>query len=284
MNLSKISNTSFRDLRVLPIRCSLLISALSIRPWSSCEDLAESADVREEMALPRYVRDNMSILLDLGLVHSQVAQRVARYELTELGRRLSSEQGTRPSLYTDVIHYLCYSLCDDQRRAGTIMSGWSWVYQTACRLLWEERPEVPTFPEMAAALNRELLVLDPEFSGGVHRNSANAAQVWLRQLDPPFLYTQFKPWRSQGRDWCSPELVVLAFAHIYRLDELPYDTPLLIDDHVWRELCACCLVEQPLLEEVLEVAVGTFPYIEMHSGEWGRSLIAHQPITVLDLL
>jgi hypothetical protein len=212
----------------------------------------------------------MRTLVDTGLAHRDTTRGVSYFQLTEMGQRLIYEQTARSLLYADLMHYLFFALSDEPDHNGTV-SGWSWVYQTTCRLLWNARPLVPTPTKLAADLNHLLADAYPDHSGGVHPNGPRGVLAWLRALQPPFTRTYGTTQRASGRSWCSPELLMLGVARLYHQKDVPFGTPLLLDAQAMEELSALCLAEAPCLEDVLEVCLATFPFLTTHSGEWGRS-------------
>jgi len=262
----------------------MLLEVLTVDKWFSAEDLLHNAGIRDRLKVARYIRENLLIMSESGLVRREPHKSSYRYQLSDLGQRLYQVQLINPDLYADMIHFLFYVLVEEQHVQGNSLSSWSWVYQSTCRLLWQARPTVPAFSDQAAALHQQLSIEYPEYAKGVYPDSPNAVILWLSELRPPFLHVQGNRRSTCGRTWCSPELFVLGIDRCYQLKHLPYGTPLLLADLVWNEMSQLCLMEVEQLEEVLEVARSTFSFLEMHTGEWGRSLILEHAIEVLDLL
>ncbi len=282
-NLPIITSASF-NIKVLPKRVHMLLEVLSEDKWFSTEDLLLNAGIREQLKVARYIRENLLIMSESGLVRRKPDKSSPRYQLSDLGQRLNQVQSISPDLYADMIHFIFYVLVEGQQYQGIKLSSWSWVYQSTCCLLWQARPTVPAFSDQAAALHQKLSVEHPEYGKGVYPKSPNAVVLWLSELHPPFLQVRGKQRNTCGRVWCSPELFVLGIDRCYQRKHLPYGTPLLLVDQVWNELAQLCLMEVEQLEEVLEVARSTFSFLEMHTGEWGRSLILEHAIDVLDIL
>jgi hypothetical protein len=280
---STFLSTSF-DLGVVPRNTHPILEVLGSGAWMTIEDLVQTAAMRGYTSMDAYVPTNLRVLRDAALVERDVYAGSPQIRLTELGRALLQEQSTRQALYADLFHYLFFTLYEEQRRCDLPLSGWSWVYQATCQLLWQSRPLVPTFPDQAAQMNQRLTIDHPEYTGGVHRKSPNAVELWIRELDPPFLNSQGNKRTSRARAWCSPELLGLAIDRQYREDSIPYGTPLLLDDHQLEEITTLCFLEASNLEEVLDLALSTFSFLSMHSGEWGRSVILMQELSILDVL
>ncbi len=282
-NQPTISSASF-NIKVLPKRVHMLLEVLTVDKWFSAEDLLHNAGIRDRLKVARYIRENLLIMSESGLVRRETHKSGSQYQLSDLGQRLYQVQLINPGLYADMMHFLFYVLVEKQQYQGISLSSWSWVYQSTCCLLWQARPTVPAFSDQAAALHQRLSIEYPEYTKGVYPKSPNAVVLWLSELQPPFLHIQGKRRNTCGRIWCSPELFVLGIDRCYQRKHLPYGTPLLLADQVWNEISQLCLMEVEQLEEVLEVARSTFSFLEMHTGEWGRSLILEHAIDVLDIL
>ncbi|GHO56033.1 hypothetical protein [Ktedonobacter robiniae] len=278
-----ISSVAF-NIRVSPKKALTLLEELRSDIWLSGSDFLQNPIIHEQLQNTRYIRDNLLVLVSAGLVRQKRGKQGLLYQLSDLGQSLYQVQSTRPQLYADIIHYLFFTLYEEQQGQGIDISGWSWVYQATCRLLWDARPNVPTFPEQASILNDKLLMEYPEYTKGVYADSPNTAVVWLRELQPPFLQGKGKSCKTYSRSWCSPELLVLGIDRLYRRAELPYNTPLLLVEQIWSELSQLCLMEVALLEEVLEVARSTFSFLKVLSGEWGLSVILERAIIYSDVL
>ena len=262
----------------------MLLEVLSEDKWFSTEDLLLNAGIREQLKVARYIRENLLIMSESGLVRRELHKNSSRYQLSDLGQRLYQVQLINPDLYADMMHFIFYVLVEEQQFQGIRLSSWSWVYQSTCCLLWQARPTVPAFSDQAASLHQQLSMEYPEYAKGVYPDSPNAVILWLSELHPPFLHAQGKRRNTRGRAWCSPELFVLSIDRCYQRKHLPYGTPLLLVDQVWNELTQLCLMEAEQLEEVFEVARSTFSFLKMHTGEWGRSVILEHAIKVLDIL
>ena len=281
--LPTLSSVAF-NIHVLPHRVQALLEALRTDTWFAIEDLLQNATILDQFRVARCVKETTFLMAEAGLVKRKPLKPGFSYQLSDLGQLFCQTLSTRPQLYSDVVHFLFFVLFEEQQRQSTSYSSWSWVYQSTCRLLWEVRPTVPTFSEQAAALNHKLASEFPNYKGGIHTDAPNTVILWLKQIQPPFLYLEGQSRRTRSRQWCSPELFVLGIDRLYRRESLPYNTPFLLSEKAWDELALLCLTEMTLLEEVFEVARSTFPFLKMHSGEWGRSVILEREITIADIL
>ena len=282
LSASTISRASFFDYRVLPERTQIILSLLNADSARSADDILTTY-ASDDSDAKRQITDTLRVLNDTGLVQRHVLQRAALFQLTQLGQRLISEQAIRPALYADIIHYLFFSHCDAPDAKG-VVSGWSWVYQMTCRLLWHARPVVPKPTQLATNLNQRVIEIYTDHIGGVHPNAPGGVLSWIRTLEPPFIDVNRKPGQSAGRSWCSPELFMLGIARLYRLLSVPFGTPLLLDAQSLEQISILCLADLPCLEDVLDLCVATFSFFTTHSGEWGRSVILTRDVTIPDVL
>jgi len=278
-----LSSVAF-NIHVLPHRVQALLEVLKTDTWFSAEDLLQNATILDQLHVARYVKETTRLMVEAGLVQRKPLKPGFLYQLSDFGQLFCQTLSTRPQLYADIMHFLFFVLYEEQQRRSTTFSSWSWVYQSTCRLLWEVRPNVPTFSEQAAFLNHKLADEFPHYKGGVHTDAPNTVVLWLSQMQPPFLHLEGRSRRTCGRQWCSPELFVLGIDRLYRRESLSYNTPFLLSKKAWDELALLCLTEMTLLEEVFEVARSTFPFLKTHSGEWGRSVILEREITIANIL
>jgi hypothetical protein len=262
----------------------MLLAILPADSWQSTATVQELPAVQAAGNPVEYLLPTLRVMEEAGLIVRQVVRRTSEVRSTPLGKRLIAAAGARSGLYAELVHFLFYTLWERQLLIGTPISGWSWIYQATCRLLWEERPTVRSASAQAVTLSQRLQGVDPTFTVGVHRNSPNAVRIWLMALDPPFLHEDGRQWHAQGRSWCTPELLLLALDGLYRTRQIPIGSPLLLDAAASTELAALCLVEPSDIELLLDVTYTTFPAVRHHSGEWGRAVVLTQPISMEDLL
>jgi hypothetical protein len=272
------------DLAVLPRRFQAILASFPLDTWLVLGELTQRAEAQTRTPMASFMRRNLQVMEDTGLIERKTFDHEIFFQLTLLGRTLASVQTARPALYADLIHSRFFTLYEEQRQAGMCESGWSWMYQATCRLLWEIRPQVPAFKTLAAALNQRIGQEYLDYNRGVHRVGPNAVQVWLRELDPPFLHLEGKSYRTAGRTWCTPELLALGVHWLYAREGLPYGSPLRLSDTTRAELATLCLMEMTQLDAVFDIAVATFPFLRAHSGEWGRAIILDRRLTIPDIL
>ena len=85
-NLPTITSASF-NIKVSPKRVHMLLEVLSEDKWFSTEDLLLNAGIREQLKVARYIRENLLIMSESGLVRRKPDKSSSRYQLTDLGQR-----------------------------------------------------------------------------------------------------------------------------------------------------------------------------------------------------
>lgn len=201
---------------------------------------------------------------DLGLVRQQ------RNALTRQGEAVAQLESHKPDLFADIVHGLLYELWDPRQGGDNCFS---WSYRTLCRILWEggdralaSRRELASEIEAQArsAFRRPDVAFSPKSVGG--------AVLWLSGLNPPVLSED--EGRFSRRDFCPPELLLMAIDFVYREKEIEYGVNLLLGDGNQTAICEYCLLDTESFERVLEYAVAQFDYLYRGTGGgWGQYLV-----------
>lgn len=201
---------------------------------------------------------------DLGLVHQN------RNALTEQGEVIAQLELHKPDLFVDIVHGLLYDLWDTRQKGEKCFS---WSYRALCRILWEggdqrlaTRRELASQIEAQArsAFSRPDVVFSPKSIGG--------ALLWLCELNPTVLSEDEA--RFSRRDFCPPELFIMAIDFVYRDQDIEYGVNLLLSDRNLTAICQYCLLDTERFERVLEYAVAQFDYLHKGvGGGWGQYLV-----------
>lgn len=271
------------DSDVVPDKWQAVLLGLDPVDWRTFADVTETAASQGLRLTLRAAERNGRVLREMGGTERQVIQGRPYFRLTALGQRLQALLATRPTLYTELVHFVFSTLHEEQRRTGAPVSGWSWAYQATCQTLWESRPSVPAILDLAALVQHRFR---DEFGGeiGVHRATPQTVTYWLQELDPPFLLLAGERRESRPRPWCSPELMALGIDRLYRQSGLPYGAPLRLTPEARYAIETLCLLDSNHFEEVSRIMLSTFPVIRPHSGEWGQSLILDKPFMLNDIM
>ena len=234
-------------------------------------------------------QDGYSITLDgarrslnlgekLGLFEKQ--DRSTYNTLTKRGQACQNLALYRREVYWDVMHFLLFATWE----LGGHQDYWSWSYAKTCEILWRDRPSIrgrkTIFGQLSAEAAKEFPDLDPV----VGTETVYAVTNWLRELSPPFLVLENeKLAASQEREWFSVELALLAVSYLYAARGAAVQTPLLLDRDTVELLCPLCLASPDRIVAMIETASRTFPALDIHTGEWGSSVILRQTVDILML-
>jgi hypothetical protein len=183
----------------------------------------------------------------------------------------------RREVYCDVMHFLLFATWE----LGGHQDYWSWSYAKTCEILWRDRPSIrgrkAVFGQLSAEAAKEFPDLDPV----VGTETVYAVTNWLRELSPPFLVLENdRLVASQEREWFSVELALLAVSYLYAARGAAVQTPLLLDHDTVHLLCPLCLASVDRIVAMIETASRTFPALDIHTGEWGSSVILRQTVDI----
>jgi len=199
------------------------------------------------------------------------------YVLTALGQACHNLAVYRREVYCDVMHFLLFTTWE----LGGQQNYWSWTYAKAGEIFWRDKPKIRpnkiVFRELSAEASKEFPDLDPV----IGTETITAMKNWLRELSPPFIsLNEDKPVASQEREWFSVELALLAVSYLYAVRGAAIQTPILLDRLTVEQLCPLCLTSVDRIMTMVESAARTFPFFEIHTGEWGSSAILRQAVDI----
>lgn len=199
------------------------------------------------------------------------------YKLTARGQACRNLALYRREVYCDVMHFLLFATWE----LGGHQDYWSWSYAKTCEILWRDRPVIKgrktIFGQLSAEASKEFPDLDPV----VGTETVYAVTNWLRELSPPFFVLENdKLAASQAREWFSVELALLALSYLCAARGAVVQTPLLLDRDTVELLCPLCLAPVDYIVAMIETASRTFPALDIHTGEWGSSVILQQTVDI----
>ncbi len=199
------------------------------------------------------------------------------YTLTARGLACRNLALYRREVYCDVMHFLLFATWElDGHR-----DYWSWSYAKTCEILWRDKPAIKgrktIFGQLSGEASKEFSDLDPV----VGTETVYAVTNWLRELSPSFFVVESdKLVASQEREWFSVELALLAVSYLYAARGAAVQTPLLLDRDTVELLCPLCLASVERIVAMIETASRTFPVLDIHTGEWGSSVILRQTVDI----
>jgi hypothetical protein len=202
-------------------------------------------------------------------------------KITPFGETISELELQKPDLFVDMVHYYQYTLWNSKRPQAYCFS---WTYRSLCELLWEsatysvvDRRDVAAELEAKArsAFSRAEIALSPKSVGG--------ALLWLTELIPSVFDENGDVFTR--RNFCPPELFVLAVDYIYCADCTDYGTNLLLTEDRCETICKVCLLDPEGLDRVLDYALSQFDYLEKGiGGGWGSYLVLKRQPELQDFL
>ena len=223
-------------------------------------------------------RDGVARTLNLG-TKTGLFEKVGTnfYKLTVRGCACKSLVFFRKDVYYDVIHYLMF--------ASWVLNNhtdyWSWSYRKICEEFWRSRPERTSSKEIFGEIMAEAAEAFPTSKPAAGTETVDKVVEFIQDLDPPFFIENNKgELVSSNRDWFSIELALLATYYLYVKLGLELSSPILIDDSIIKMISPLCLASQSTILQAIDMASKTFPYLTIHSGEWGSSLILNREVDI----
>jgi hypothetical protein len=196
----------------------------------------------------------------------------------------------------DLLHFQMYSGWDAHRPLDFLQS---WGYRNCCDRYWAlgevqltsaylDRQVEETINEAREAFTAQNMREFDEIS--FSRKSLTGAHKWLLALQPPVLHPNTpdaKDRTFRRRDFCPPELVVLALAWVLRDETTVTGVDILLTHEKREALCKACLLSPESLDRVLDWAIPTFPALlspGTRAGAYGRFVRLHKIPTVEDVI
>lgn len=214
--------------------------------------------------------------------------------------RLSSDglalSRIREDVRGDLFHFLMYSGWDARHPLDFLQS---WGYRNCCDRYWSageahlsaaflDRQVEETINEARDAFTAMNVREFDEIS--FSRKSLTGAHKWLLALQPQVLHPNSpdaKDRTFRRRDFCPPELVVLALAWVLRDETNVTGVEILLTREKREALCKVCLLSPEALDRVLDWTIPTFPALispGTRAGAYGRFVRLHKLPTVEDVI
>jgi len=247
---------------------------------ASDDQMFDAESVRLHLA-----QDGYSITLDAARRSLDMGKKLGLFEkatrftyaLTARGQACRSLALYRREVYCDIMHFLLFATWE----LGGQQDYWSWSYARICEIFWRDRPQIERRRAIFGQLSAEAAKTFPDLDPVVGTETVGAVSNWLRELSPPFFVLEDgKLVASQEREWFSVELALLAVSYLYAARGVAVQTPLLLDRPTVEQLCPLCLAPVDGIVAMIETASRTFPIMDIHTGEWGSSVILRQAVDI----
>lgn len=212
-------------------------------------------------------------------------------EITILGNEALAICRRKPDLWGDLGHFLHYTLWESDEGK---QYGLSWTYRQFTDAAWN----LGTFEltsEIRETITSSLInqaELEPNIdlasfkkqAASISKDSLSGVVSWLAALVPPVVHEKAK---FQRRNFCPPELLLLAIAHTARVSEADLNIDLLLTPPRREAICRLCVLEPAALDKTLNWMLPLYPQIVQPgttAGTYGRFLRFLKWPTLADLL
>jgi hypothetical protein len=202
----------------------------------------------------------------------------------------------REEARSDLLHFLIYTGWDRHRPLEFLQS---WGYRNCCDRYWSAGEVQLTGAYLDRQVEETISVARETFTAlnvgafdeiSFSRKSLNGAHRWLLALQPPVLHPNSpdaKERTFRRRDFCPPELVVMALAWVLRDEAVVADVDILLTHEKREALCKVCLLSPESLDRVLDWAIPTFPKLlspGTRAGAYGRFIRLRKIPTLEDVI
>lgn len=196
----------------------------------------------------------------------------------------------------DLLHFLIYTGWDRRRPLEFLQS---WGYRNCCDRYWSAGEVQLTGAYLDRQVEETISVARETFTAlnvgafdeiSFSRKSLNGAHRWLLALQPPVLHPNNPDARERTfrrRNFCPPELVVMALAWVLRDEAVVADVDILLTHEKREALCQVCLLSPESLDRVLDWAIPTFPKLlspGTRAGAYGRFIRLRKIPTLEDVI
>ncbi len=212
-------------------------------------------------------------------------------KVSPLGSEVLAICRRKPDLWGDLGHYLHYTLWDSDTNK---QSGFSWTYKQFTDAAWglgtfgltvklRETITSSLINQAEAEPDIDFLVFKKQ-AASISRDSLNGVVGWLSALIPPVV-TEKK--QFQRRNFCSPELLLLAVSHSAKMSGADLGIDLLLTPQRREAICRLCVLEPAALDRTLDWMMPVYSHIVVPgttAGTYGRFLRFLKWPTMSDLL
>jgi hypothetical protein len=210
-----------------------------------------------------------------------------------LSARAYSLSQIREEARADLLHYLMYTGWSEAHPTEFLQS---WAYRRVCDRYWEMG--TVEIPAVARRLVEDIineahatfsaLPVDEFDDISFGTKSLTGAHKWMEALQPEVLEKSGREYRRfTRREFCPPELLIMAIGYILRDDPDATELDILLTQERRGALCQICLLEPSALDRALDWALPAFPTVispGTTAGYYGRFVRLHKRPTFEDLI
>lgn len=210
-----------------------------------------------------------------------------------LSDRAYSLSQIRKEARADLLHYLMYTGWSEAHPTEFLQS---WAYRRVCDRYWEMG--TVEIPAVARRLVEDIineahatfsaLPVDEFDDISFGTKSLTGAHKWMEALQPEVLEKSGREYRRfTRREFCPPELLIMAIGYILRDDPDATELDILLTQERRNALCQICLLEPSALDRALDWALPAFPTVispGTTAGYYGRFVRLYKRPTFEDLI
>jgi hypothetical protein len=252
------------------------------RVWDVLNAIGQGTDIEHITQFDR----QLSRLRQLGLVTLKGAPKPTDngYEVLRIGSR-------RLEVAWDVFHFFHFVRWT---KANPNQDTMFFTYFEYCNLLYSKR-EVDLIDQhdiLAVEMTRRISNL-PHFTDELSKlakgavslsvNSLSGVEHWLEKLSPEAIVNK----RFTLRDYCSPELLLLALGYLVECTGTQLEIDQLLTEEHRELLCHVCLINESALNQMLTWLYPEYPeHVQpgTHTGSYGSFIRVMQIPKLKDLL
>jgi len=212
------------------------------------------------------VQRTINLALKMGILSKT---RNTKYKFESLGIVLRKMALFKHDVYSDLIHFLLYSRWEYNNHQDY----WSWSYSKICEMIWNNCPKNESNGVMFGQISSLAENYFPELAASLGEETIGVVKKWLKELEPPFFNFEGDKINCKERNWFSPELALLGIHYLYTIRKAKINTPILLDQSTTYQLAPLCLTSNETILSLVDIASKTYPFLEIHTGEWGSSAI-----------
>lgn len=254
--------------------------AASNKTFTSVSDLLKFFADQQRIENPR---------TEIQLIASQMGLIVKSDEGIRISDTGWSFSHLKENVQGDILHFLMYAGWHESNPTQFLPS---WTYRQCCDEYWQLATvefasdyldqQVNEIINRAESTFKALRVGD--FDGvSFRRMSLRGVRKWLEALDPPVIQDNV----FRRRDFCHPELLLLAIGFVMRDEVDALDVDILLSHDRREAICRVCLLDPAAFDATLDWMLPLFPHVisaDEEVGYYGRYIRLHKRPTLEDVV
>jgi hypothetical protein len=212
-------------------------------------------------------------LKELGIITEQAK----RIMLTDTGQTIAKMVTYQPDMLADFIHFLYYTcyVLDNEKR-------FSWSYRLICEAMWQNAPCVINRDKLVNLVTAQAIESFSVTGISFSNNSVSGVLNWLGELKPACLFPEGTEFCFRRRDYCSPELFILALNHVFQI-QCTYSTAYVpLSSDFRHQVCRICLVAPENFDEMLTQTEHSFACLHVRRERGERLTIKDFTWSILE--